>query len=45
MLNEFSMRDPDELVWFDALEEDFWWTNYVDGLRFSWEGKAESVNN
>ena len=28
-----GMRDPDELVWLDVVEDDFWWTNYITGLR------------
>lgn len=28
------MRNRNELVWLDVVDNDFWWTNYVTGIRF-----------
>jgi len=35
-----SMRNKDELVWFDTVP-DFWWTNYVTGVRFVNPGETD----
>jgi hypothetical protein len=28
-----SMRDKNELIWIDSIN-DFWWTNHIEGIRF-----------
>jgi hypothetical protein len=28
------MRDPDELVWLPVIDDDFWWTNVITGIKF-----------
>jgi hypothetical protein len=30
-----AMRDPSELVWLDVAENNFWWTNYITGVKFT----------
>jgi hypothetical protein len=27
------MANPDDLVWIDVVEDDFWWTNYITGVK------------
>ena len=29
-----SMRDQSELVWFKTVKNDFWWTSYATGISF-----------
>jgi hypothetical protein len=29
-----SMRDESELVWFKTVKNDFWWTSYATGISF-----------
>jgi hypothetical protein len=29
------MRNPSELVWIDVVDEDFWWTNFITGIRIN----------
>lgn len=31
------MRDPDELVTFNIQAQDYWWSEYVYGIRFGEE--------
>ena len=33
-INKKSMRNPDELIWMDVSEGDFWWTSILSGLMF-----------
>lgn len=28
------MRDPSELVWLPVLNDDFWWSNEITGIKF-----------
>jgi hypothetical protein len=35
-----SMRNKDELIWMDAIR-DFWWSNYVTGIRFINPGQTD----
>jgi len=28
------MSDPADLVWLDVLPGNFWWTNWIEGVRF-----------
>lgn len=30
-----SMSRADDLVWLDVLPDDFWWSNYVEGIMFT----------
>lgn len=32
--DEAKMSDPADLLLFDIVSEDFWWTTYVEGIRF-----------
>jgi len=34
-LQDSAMRDKDELVWLDVVDNDFWWTNYLTGVKFT----------
>lgn len=36
------MRDPSELVWLPVVEDDFWWTNYITGLKFTSVSNVET---
>ena len=40
------MRNPSELVWIDVVDEDFWWTNFITGIRINSmnESVAEEYN-
>jgi len=29
------MSDPADLVWINVVEEDFWWTSYIEGISFN----------
>ena len=40
--NEAAMSDPAELIQFDSLEGDPWWSNHVNGIRFE-DGSEYSV--
>jgi hypothetical protein len=40
VLWDTSMRDKNELVWMDAIP-DFWWSNYVTGIRFVNPGETD----
>jgi hypothetical protein len=33
VISESAMRNPEELIWMDAIQ-DFWWTNYIQGIKF-----------
>lgn len=38
-----AMRDPSELVWLDVIDDDFWWTNLITGVKFETaDGKSET---
>lgn len=29
------MRDPSELVWLKVVNNDFWWTNIINGIKIA----------
>jgi hypothetical protein len=37
-----AVRDNDEMVWLDVVEDDFWWTNYITGVKFTGADGSEA---
>ena len=35
MLSYDSIREGDELIWMDVLDDDFWWTNEITGVSLN----------
>ena len=39
--NEAAMSSVDDLIYIDVIDEDYWWTNYVTGIR--WKGDSDTT--
>lgn len=38
VLTADSIREGEELVWIDVLYDDYWWTNFVNGIKINGKG-------
>lgn len=38
------MRNPKEMAWLDVVNEDFWWTNFISGIQFTFPGKGKTLS-